>query len=416
VASRPLTPASVAGLRRQWGNETAAVVLAIAAEQSRAVDKFGPGVWMVTGKSVQQATDRVVAAYKATLFGNQVVFDLCGGVGGDALELARRGPVVTVDCDPKMTAMAGANLHLMFQDHSPLASARPAAIALCADATRYAIPRNVAIHIDPDRRPSRESRVVRPSDYLPTLDQVRTLVDGGRPAVIKLAPAAELDTDDVGATLTQNHHRQWISLDLSVREQSLLCGECISAAGVLPGGRSAVRVRRDGTHERFSIDGIDGDRLREFDRSLATSDHPPLILVDFDPAVRAAGLSAALAHARGLMALGDPSGFFGCDRLPADCSLVQCFETVWSGRADLKTIRKVVRQKSWWVDSVKVRGPGQDPVQWMKTLRAEVATRPNPVASFDKSDEEPTQVTLLIGRHHQGVYAVIARRCVIGSS
>jgi len=418
AASRPLTPASVAALRRHWGGDVAAVILAIAAEQSRAVDKLGPGTWMVTGKSIQQATDRVVAAYKAALFGDQVVFDLCGGVGGDALELARRGPLVTIDCDPQMSAMAGANLHRVLRQPATVASFRASAVAICADATRYATPRDAAIHIDPDRRPNRETRVVRPGDYLPTLNQVRTLVDGGRPAIIKLAPAANLDTDDVGVTLSEHHHRQWISLDMSVREQSLLCGDCISTAGVLPGGRSAVRVRRDGTDERFSIDRIDSDRLRELDRSLASCDRPPRIVVDFDPAVRAAGLSAALAHARGLIALGDLSGFFGCDQLPTDCSLLQCFETVWSGRADLKSIRKVVRQHSWWVDSVKVRGPGQDPAQWIKTLRAE-ATRPTLAPDFGKRDEAfeaSNKVTLLIGRHHQGVYAVIARRCVVADA
>lgn len=358
---------------------------------------------MATEKSIAQATDRVVAKYKASLFGQGIVYDLCSGVGGDAMELARRGPAVAIDCDPQIAAMAGANLSL---DAIHRSGAVCNAIAVCADVTTDRIQHDAAIHIDPDRRPSGKSRVVQPSNYLPSIDEVARLITGGRAAIVKLAPAAQLDQDadsNFGQRLVTENHRQWISLDGSVREQSLLCGGCIDAAGVAPGGRSAVRVWPDGRRECFAIDAGDALQLAQFDRSLASIAEVPAYLIDVDPAVRAAGLSSSIATARGWSSLGGPSGFFGSGIQPTDRSLAQVFETVWSGPADLKRIKRCVRDQGLWVESVKVRGTGQDPIAWTKALRG------------DLSPDDCCGVTLLVGRHEIGVFAAIAKRIEIPS-
>jgi len=380
TAAGPITPSVVDSLRRQHGVDAASIILTIASVQSRAAEKFGPGVWMATEKSIAQATDRVVAAYKASLFGNAIVYDLCSGIGGDAMELARRGPTVAIDCDPQVVAMAAANLTLDAVNRNETTCR---ALAVCADVTTHGIPNDAAIHIDPDRRPSGKSRVVRPSNYLPSIDEVARLIAGGRAAIVKLAPAAQLDQDaqfdqgaqadhgkaDHGHAMVAENHRQWISSGGSVREQSLLCGSCIGASGVAPGGRSAVRVWPDGRRECFAIDAGDALRLAQLDRSLASIAEAPAYLIDVDPAVRAAGLSSSIAAARGWTSLGGPSGFFGCGTLPSDPSLAQVFETIWSGPADLKRIKRYVRDQGLWVESVKVRGTGQDPTEWTKMLR-----------------------------------------------
>jgi hypothetical protein len=399
AAQKPITPSVVDSLRRQFGVDDAAVILAIAGVQSRAAEKFGPGVWMATEKSIAQATARVVARYKASLFGTGVVYDLCSGIGGDAMELARRGPTVAIDCDPQIAAMAGANLALDVVDRdSTLWVAR----AICADVTRAEIPRDAAIHIDPDRRPSGgQSRVVQPASYQPTIDDVARLIDGGRDAIVKLAPAAQLEHDSgtgCARGLILEHHRQWISLDGSVREQALLCGGCMDVAGVAAGGRSAVRVWADGRRESFSIDADTALRLTELDRSLESASDVPRYLIDVDPAVRAAGLSSSIAAARGWVSLGGPSGFFGCGELPDDQSLAQVFRTIWSGPADLKRIKRWVRNESLWVETVKVRGTGQDPAAWTKSLRGDI------------SPKESDHVVVMVSRHNQGGYAAIAKR------
>jgi hypothetical protein len=398
LSSKPITANVAMSLRREHGQQAASLLMTIATNQTRATDKFGPGIWMANEKSIAQATDRVVADYKASLFGNATVFDLCSGIGGDAMELAKRGPVVAVDIDPQMVAMAMANL---CTDSSRRGQSMQDTEAICADATQLTIPPDAAIHIDPDRRPQGTSRVVQPSSYLPSIDAVDRLV-GRRPsAVVKLAPAAQLDQDAESASgrrLVEENHRQWISLDGSVREQALLCGSCISAAEVQPGGRSAVRLWADGYRERFAVDACQASTLPELDRSLESVDDVPPYLIDLDPAVRAAGLSSSIAIARRWVSLGGPSGFFGCDTMPEDQSLAQVFETIWSGPADLKRIKRWIQSQEMWVESVKVRGTGQDPEVWVKALRGSISAK------------SAGHVVVIIGRHNRGTYAAIAHR------
>jgi hypothetical protein len=401
-----ITPKLVRRIRDRYGDQAAGMILGIAAEQPRAVEKFGPGIWMVTPKAIRQATDGVVAAYKAGLLGDIAIFDLCGGIGGDAIAFNRRGPVVTIDADPQISAMAAANLALA----NRCGGRQHPAVAVCADVTRYPIPTGVAVHIDPDRRA--EKRVVRPEDYQPSLAEVSRLVDRGPASIVKIAPAALLENSPEGKFLAASGNRQWIGSEGSVREQTLLCGDAIAAGGVSPGGRSAVRLFRDGRVDRFAIDFGQAAQIDEVDRSLPTSVDPPRFLFDLDPAVRAAGLSAWFATSRRWVALGGPSGFFGAEELPTDRSLVQCFELLWTGPADVKQVKRVTRDRELWVDSVKVRVTGHDPEKWLKSLRADRSTRKNRApgdAGRSIPSDQPV-VTLLIGRHRGGVYAVIAKR------
>lgn len=412
LAAVPLTPAVIQRLRREQGASAAAVLVAIASVQSRAVMKFGPGVWMATEKSIAQATDRTVAAYKASLLGNKPVFDLCCGVGGDAMALAKRGPVVAVDLDPQVAAMATANLRLDGQRgdrgiRDPTANAVDGATVICGDATKVTIPPAAAIHVDPDRRPAAGNRVIRPSHYLPPIETVARWIageplSGGRTAIVKLAPAAPLEQETgtaMTAALVAQHHRQWISLDGSVREQALLCGDAITAAGCEAGGRSAVRLWDDGRREVFAIDAADTAKLDQIDRDVTTLNAAASWIIDLDPAIRAAGLSAALAAARGWAALGGAAGFFGADTLPEARSFTQVYQTLWSGAADLKRLKRVVRDNGWWIESVKVRGAGQDPAAWTKSLRG------------DTRRDEQNVVVGFLGRWADGTaYAALARR------
>ncbi len=62
-------------------------------------------------RPLEQATDEVVAAYKAGRFPpGRLMVDFCCGIGGDLLALASRGPVLGVDRDPVLALLAGANL------------------------------------------------------------------------------------------------------------------------------------------------------------------------------------------------------------------------------------------------------------------------------------------------------------------
>jgi hypothetical protein len=385
------------------------------AARRASVDFFTP-TWVVTAKAIRQATDAVVAAYKASLFGDHCVLDLCGGIGGDAVALARRGVVATVDCDPQATAMAAVNLQLdrrVCRSAAASAEGTPTnhanAIAICADVTRYPIPEGVAVHIDPDRRPD-QRRTIRPSSYLPSLSFVQHVLTSRVAGVVKLAPAAALEEESGGLELSRRHHRQWISLDSRVREQALLCGGAIAAAGVTAGGRSAVRLMRDGTQQRFVVDAPTNARLDELDALVDRMDVPAELIFDFDPAVRGGGLSAALALSRGLAALGEPAGFFTGSALPEDRSMMQCFATLWSGPADRKQIKRELRQHKLSLQSVKVRGTGHDPADLQRALRPDKVKPAQNSAGGPGELQGAEPVTLLIGRHHRGVYAVLGRK------
>ena len=393
LASRPTTPSVVLALRKQVGEAMAKTLLDIAACQPKAVAKFGNGFWMVTSRSLQQATDSVVANYKASLFQERIIVDLCGGVGGDAMGFARRGSVVTVDLDPQMTRMAAENLRSIQAE---------SAVAVNADAMTYFTSKQLlsaktGLHIDPDRRPD-EQRTTSVDRYSPNFDFVAAMIDACDSAIVKLAPASQIDESH-----STRHHRQWISFAGSVREQSLICGTCIDIAGLTRGGCSAVRLFRDGQSEVYApLNRCEsGSRLQ-------IAAMPLRYIVDIDPAVRAAGLSASLAMDRELLCLGDASGFFTTDQVPSDRvprgqiprdqglrdrGMMQEFECFWSGPADVKQLRKVVRDLSLSVNVVKVRGTDHDPAILQSTLRTKESGKP---------------ATLLIGRTGMGVYAVLA--------
>ena len=75
-----------------------------------AQDPSMPRVWWVTKRALQQATAWQVARLKSDWFDDQLVYDLCCGIGGDAIHLTQRGPLVAVDSNPLIADMAAANL------------------------------------------------------------------------------------------------------------------------------------------------------------------------------------------------------------------------------------------------------------------------------------------------------------------
>lgn len=387
LAAKPITPSVVLALRKQVGGEWARELLDIISVQAKANKKFGDGVWMATARSIEQASDQVVANYKASLMGDRVIIDLCGGIGGDAMAFARRGGVLTIDRDPKMTMMAAENLRSIGASN---------AAAVCADVTTYlptttVTDHRIGFHIDPDRRPH-DRRTSAPEAYEPSFAFVSSVIESSPASIVKLAPAAELDE-----VSSANFHRQWISFAGSVREQTLLAGECIDHLSLRRGDRSAVRLMRDGSRQLFSSTCMSACS----DQTQPTASLLRYIF-DFDPAVRASGLTIAFANAHELKCIGEPSGFFASESLPSNDQLMQCYEVFWSGPADIKQVRKQIQQQSIRLLSIKVRNTDHDPASLLKTLSADRSADANPA-------------TLLIGRGQKGAYAALARSINTGS-
>lgn len=364
-------------LRRDLGSELADLLITSASLQSKACEKFGDGVWWVTAKSLQQATPWQVARLKSTWFRDLAVYDFCCGVAGDAMAFARRGPVVAVDLDAVLVEMATENLARV---------ATPAiATAVCRNAIEIEIPPGVGMHIDPDRR-AEGRRTSQPEQYQPCWSDVKNLLAKSDCAVVKLAPAAVVETSDIGQT-----HSCWISLAGSVREQSLLCGAAIENAGLTLADKSAISVRRDGSMSRFTP--LAAQTICR-DRS-SVADRPMSILIDPDPAIRAAGLTEIFATTEGLQSVGGPAGFLTCDESrplsQAVTSMAVTGRVIWLGSCDDRKLRREFRSRDVYPATIKCRGTAHDP--------ARLAKRYRPCGE--------TPVTLWIGRAGGRMYAAM---------
>jgi SAM-dependent methyltransferase len=138
-------------LRRDHPPELVAAALTQAALRRKARPKFGPDadIMYFTPAGLEQATGSLVAVHRARRFaGRGRVADLCCGVGGDLVALARAGLDLTgADRDPVTAEVARANLAVL--------SLGARARVECADVQSYDLTAYDAIFCDPSRRTGR---------------------------------------------------------------------------------------------------------------------------------------------------------------------------------------------------------------------------------------------------------------------
>lgn len=375
LSSNHSIDASLIRRTRKMFGDAAAHLINIAGLQSRAVKKLGPGTWFVTEKSLQQSTECHVARWKARLFNSLRVVDLCCGIGGDSIALAQRAPLKCVDRDPLIVEYARVNLAQIESRHC--------VDVVCADVLDVPIATSDAIHIDPDRR-SGDSRSTDPIWHEPSWEQVLRLIGHCDAAMVKLAPGARIEEPAIP------FHRCWISFQGSVREQSLITG------GLIDSLLTDENSRANSDQIRSSIHIDSGGHANLFSaqptRAITLESRPKRWIVDPDPAIRAAGLTEGFCHRHGMSAIGRASGFLTCDDVtPLSRAMAICQEVVWSGSADDRKLRRELRSRNLYPQTVKVRGSGHDPIALTKRYR--------------KCGETPT--TLWIGRSHDRVYAAI---------
>ncbi|KAA1261644.1 hypothetical protein LF1_41990 [Rubripirellula obstinata] len=370
-------------LRTRFGDTLAGLIVESASLQTKARRKFGDipasehAVWWATRRSLQQATPWQVAKLKAGWFGQADVLDLCCAIGGDSIALAARGGAMTaVDRDPVLVAMAGANL----------ATSLPKAVwqTQCQDVVGFQIPKGTAVHIDPDRRSDDKHRGTRAESFSPSWDEVVPIIDQSDSAIVKLAPATELDWQPSD----RPSHRCWIALQGTVREQALLVGDSVKMAGLVDQQKSAFRMAADGSWHRFAPKNA-------IDNQVAANDHPGTWLIDPVSSVRAAGLTESFAATHSLGTLGGLSGFLTSsdDDLPDEVSaMATTGRIVWTGSANDRKLRRELRSHGWFPETVKCRGADRDPAEVFRRYR----------------DCGDVPVTLWLGRIGKKVYAAIS--------
>ncbi|WP_455360384.1 THUMP-like domain-containing protein [Streptomyces sp. SYSU K21746] len=208
--------ATATRLRREHPAALVSAALGQARLRQRAVAKFGAEDafrMYFTPNGVEQATRTSVAAHRAGRFaalGVRTVADLCCGIGGDAIALARAGvSVLAVDRDPLTCAVARANAEAL--GLAELISVR------CADVTEADTSPYDAVFVDPARRGGR-GRVFDPEAYSPPLSWAIEAARTAPHAALKIAPGVphEAIPDDAEA--------EWISDGGDVKEAVLWFG------------------------------------------------------------------------------------------------------------------------------------------------------------------------------------------------
>jgi SAM-dependent methyltransferase len=222
-------------LRRTHPAELVSAALGQARLRQRAVAKFGAedaGRMFFTPNGVEQSTRASVAAYRAgrlSALGVTSVADLCCGIGGDAIALARAGiRVLAVDRDPATAAAARANAAELGLDD--LIEVREADVTE-VDAGGYD-----AVFVDPARRGGR-GRIFDPEAYSPPLSwAVEAARTAPRAAALKVAPGIPHEA------VPEDAEAEWISDGGDVKEAVLWFGGAPGAvrATLLPGPRTLL--------------------------------------------------------------------------------------------------------------------------------------------------------------------------------
>ncbi|MER6629371.1 class I SAM-dependent methyltransferase [Streptomyces sp. NPDC000987] len=223
-------------LRREHPAELVSAALGQARLRQRAAAKFGAADarrMFFTPNGVEQSTRASVAAYRAGRLrelGVTSVADLCCGIGGDAVALARAGiRVLAVDRDPVTAAVARANADAL--GLAELIEVRQ------ADVTEVDTAGWDAVFVDPARRGGR-GRVFDPEAYSPPLSWAVGAARTAPHAALKVAPGIPHEAVPADA------EAEWISDGGDVKEAVLWFGTAPGAvrATLLPGPR-ALRGR-----------------------------------------------------------------------------------------------------------------------------------------------------------------------------
>lgn len=367
LAGRPPLPATVKSLRLQLGSERTALVLEQVALRTKARAKFSQAENLFfTPRGLEQATDELLAGYKAQRFADFAgVADLCCGIGGDAISLAQDHMVDLVDRDEVSLLLAAANVERC----GGLLGER---IAESVEARH--VTETSAWHIDPDRRPAgrRTSRIEFGNPSVATID---TLLAVCGHAAVKLAPAAKVPPHWQG-----NCQLEWIETRGECRQQVAWFGSLTQEAGF----RTATLVDAAGEACSFSAAGEVPCGLAE-----RVGTH----LFDPSPSLSAAGLVSALADACGLAALSSGASYLTGDE-PVVHPHLQAFAVEQELPLDQRQLRSHLRAKRIGRLEIKKRGVDITP----ESLRAQL----------DLAGEE--SATLILARMGSQARALICRR------
>ncbi len=311
-----------AQLRSRYPTELVVDAFGQAELRARARTKFerADDMWF-TRAGLEQASTRSVAEHRAARFaGVGPLADLCCGIGGDLLALARDHDVRAVDLDPAHLWMAGRNAHAV--------GVGDRVTTVLADVRDVDLAGVEAVFVDPARRAG--GRRHRVGDGEPPLDWCTTLTEHVRAVGIKAAPGIDHDLAPPGWEI------EFVSVGRELKEAALW-------SPALAGARTRATVLPAGVQLLPSP----GEPVDVRD--------PGAYLLDPDPAVTRAGLVAEVARATGTWQL-DPQIAFLSGDSPASTPFARTLRVLDSGPWHQKQLPHRLRDLD--VGSVDIRRRG----------------------------------------------------------
>lgn len=341
---RSLTADLVARLRKDLSPVRAHLVAEQAELRWRAQVKFPEARRLFfTRQALEQATEVPLAQLKAQRFTGRPAMDLCCGVGGDLVALARQAShVVGVERDPAVALLAEANL-----DALGLSGRGRVQVG---DAAAVRLQGETAWHCDPDRRSSGR-RTTRPDAAEPSLETLAAYRNVAPAAAIKLACAAQLPP-----AWQEQTERHWLGSRGECRQLVVWSGPLAQ----WPGRRVATLVEADAPPYTL---------VEEQNEPPPYCDRPQAWIFELHPVVRAAGLGGTLAWRHGAARLDDSGRFLTAAR--------PIGERAWTTYAlvddlpwDRKQVRAYCRERGIARLEIKAAGSGADPARLARELAA----------------------------------------------
>lgn len=172
--------AAMARLRKRWDLSSVTAAMELAEARRRAGSRFENAHELIADRAgLEQATGTTIARYKAKRIhdaGVTAITDLCCGIGGDSMELARSMGVVAIDLDPLKSWMTEQNAQCETRS---------------ADVLKTPLPQG-PVHIDPARRDAAGTRRHAPSQWTPSATDLHSIMQHHPDACIKMGPGIDL--------------------------------------------------------------------------------------------------------------------------------------------------------------------------------------------------------------------------------
>nr|WP_168494705.1 methyltransferase [Streptomyces sp. RLB1-33]QIY72900.1 SAM-dependent methyltransferase [Streptomyces sp. RLB1-33] len=324
-------------LRRDHPAELVSAALGQARLRQRAAAKFGAEDaerMFFTPNGVEQSTRTTVATHRARRLrslGVRSVADLCSGIGGDAIALARAGiRVLAVDRDPLTVVVARANAEAL--GLADLIEVRE------ADVTEVDTQAYDAVFVDPARRGGR-GRIFDPEAYSPPLSWAIATALKAPLAALKIAPGIPHEAVPAEA------EAEWISDAGDVKEAVLWFGTepGLVRATLLPGPRE-LRGR-----------GLPAPAVREVGR----------YLYEPDGAVIRAHLVAEVAEEVDGGLVDETIAYVTADEL-RPTPYASAYEITDRLPFNVKKLKALLRERGVGVLTVKKRGSAVEPEELRK--------------------------------------------------